>query len=99
MPALSNANHEAFCQLVAKGETNTEAYLSCGYSKQGAAQSANKLRKKPHIQQRLSELSVTAVRVIEQKFESDVSRIVRELCSIAFCDPGRSWTMPAMYCR
>ena len=88
MPALSNAKHETFCQLVAKGETNTKAYLSCGYSKQGAAQSANKLRKKPHIQQRLSELSVTAVRVIEQKFESDVTRIVEEFCCIAFSDPG-----------
>ena len=59
MPALSNAKHETFCQLVAKGETNTKAYLSCGYSKQGAAQSASKLRQKPHIQQRLAELSVT----------------------------------------
>ena len=88
MPALNNAKHETFCQLVAKGETNTKAYLCCGYSKQGAAQSANKLRKKFHIQQRLSELSVTAVRVIEQKFESDVARIVEELCGIAFCDPG-----------
>ena len=88
MPALNNAKHETFCQLVAKGETNTKAYLCCGYSKQGAAQSANKLRKKFHIQQRLSELSVTAVRVIEQKFESDVTRIVEEFCCIAFCDPG-----------
>jgi len=88
MPALSNAKHETFCQLVAKGETNTKAYLSCGYSEQGAAQSASKLRQKPHIQQRLAELSVTAVRVIEQKFESGVSRIVKELFSIALCDPG-----------
>jgi len=88
MPALSNAKHETFCQLVDQGETNTKAYISCGYSEQGAAQSASKLRQKPHIQQRLAELSVTAVRVIEQKFESGVSRIVKELFSIALCDPG-----------
>jgi hypothetical protein len=27
MPALSNAKHEIFCQLVAEGETNTKAYI------------------------------------------------------------------------
>ena len=60
MAVLQNSRHEKFSQLVASGVSATQAYVSCGYSESGAAQSANNLRKKPEVAARVSELKEMA---------------------------------------
>src|SRR5690348_387188 len=58
MPILNNERHERFCQSIAAGMSQTQAYLAAGFQCQGtgAAQCAHKLRKKAHIAERLAEL-------------------------------------------
>lgn len=50
---LRNQKHEAFSTVVASGESFAKAYVYCGYSGKGAAQSADKLRKLPHVAARI----------------------------------------------
>lgn len=56
MPALDNPKHERFAQLVAKGETPTNAYVKAGYSESGAHASANRLLQKATVCDRVAEL-------------------------------------------
>ena len=54
---LSNAKHEHFAQMVAKGKSAPQAYVIAGYSeKTGYAQSANRLIKKAEVSARIAEL-------------------------------------------
>lgn len=53
---LSNPKHEKFVQAIARGTTQSEAYVAAGYSKEGAEQSASRLAQRPDIQARLAEL-------------------------------------------
>lgn len=59
MPILKKVKYEKFAQAVAKGVKPTEAYISVGYSPNGAAQSAYNLLKRTEITERLSELRQT----------------------------------------
>lgn len=56
MPVLKNSKHEKFCQLIAKGETGTAAYVSVGYSKKTARVGASILLTKPNIKARIANL-------------------------------------------
>src|SRR5262245_43423116 len=59
MPILKNERHERFCQAIAAGMSQTDAYICAGFRAKpgkGAAQSASRLRKQPHIAERLAEL-------------------------------------------
>ena len=59
MPVLTNERHERFCQGIAAGMSQTQAYIAAGFScapGRGAAQAAHKLRRKPHIAERIAEL-------------------------------------------
>lgn len=63
MPVLDNARHERFAQELAKGKTQTEAYLIAGYT--GDRTAASRLSTNANIQQRVDELkAVVAERVI-----------------------------------
>lgn len=53
---LKNARHEHFAQLVAGGKTPPQAYILSGYSKAGAAQSANRLLKNADVALRVEQL-------------------------------------------
>lgn len=67
MPILANAKHEHFAQLVANGQTAPKAYVSAGYSAQGAAQSANRLLRDADVSLRVTELrEAVAERTIEK---------------------------------
>jgi hypothetical protein len=46
---LTNGKYEHFAHLVAKGESLAKAYVLCGYSKNGALQSGNRLLRKPDV--------------------------------------------------
>lgn len=58
MPVLSNARHEAFCQALATGMSNSAAYLAAGYECGDVAASvaANRLLKQAKISTRMGEL-------------------------------------------
>ncbi len=57
---LTNGKYEHFALLVAKGESPAKAYVQCGYSKNGALQSGNRLLRRPEVSARVEELK-TAV--------------------------------------
>jgi hypothetical protein len=61
MPVLTNHRHDRFVQgLISRG-TATAAYIAAGYSKRGAAQSAQRLLKTAEIQARKAELEEKVV--------------------------------------
>lgn len=67
MPARNNPKHEHFAQLIAAGESATNAYSLAGYSENGAAQSANRLLKDAKVRERVSELQeAVAERAVEK---------------------------------
>ncbi len=70
---LDNAKHEHFCQLVANGESATQAYVLAGYSEQGAAASASRLLKKAEICERLAFL-----RSLKEEQHAEATRAVIE---------------------
>ncbi len=55
---LKNARHEKFCQNIANGMVNTDAYIQAGYKAQrrSAATEAGKLLKNPDIEKRIREI-------------------------------------------
>ena len=53
---LKNFRHESFCQLVASGESLTEAYVKVGFRKSGARQNSSRLMKRTDIKLRIDEL-------------------------------------------
>jgi hypothetical protein len=56
LSALKNFRHESFCQLVASGESLTEAYVRAGFRKAGARQNSSRLMKRPDITLRIDAL-------------------------------------------
>ena len=56
MAVLACIKHEQFAQLLAKGVSATKAYVSVGYSPNGARQSASRMLTKAMISSRIREL-------------------------------------------
>ena len=58
MPILSNPRHERFAQELAKGKSNTAAYIEAGFRAKAnsAAVNANKLLKHANVSARVAEL-------------------------------------------
>lgn len=75
MPPLSNARHELFAQELAKGKSQTQAYIAAGYAEDGAEFSASRLLRNVKVQSRVEELQERAAR----KVDLTVDDIVREL--------------------
>ena len=61
MPVLTKSRHERFVQSIISGANATGAYIAAGYSKNGAAQSAQRLLKNIEIQARKAELEEKVV--------------------------------------
>ena len=72
MPVLSNPRHEQFAQALASGRlTATKAYVSVGYSENGAAVSASRLRRNADVAARVQELQASAAEeLIRQQVDS-----------------------------
>ena len=76
MPVLTNAKHEKFAVLVAKGVSLSKAYVSAGYSAKGAGGSASKLQRNAAIAARISELqNELSAGVIELEINSRNARL------------------------
>jgi len=79
MPVLRNPRHEKFSQLVASGIKPTEAYVSLGYSKAGAPQSANNLLKRTDVRERVNEIQSLAARSTAEEVAFDHKRVLNRL--------------------
>lgn len=58
MPALSNGKREHFAQAVASGVKPIKAYVLAGYSKNGASQASQRLRKCVDVAARIAALTL-----------------------------------------
>jgi len=67
MAILKNTKHEQFAHRVAEGGSAEKAYISLGYSKKGAAQSACKLLKTPKVRARVTELKEAIAKQVVEK--------------------------------
>lgn len=70
---LKNPRREKFCQLCASGVKPVDAYISLGYSKNGAPQSASALLKNPEVSNRVREIQeeVSAYTVANVTFDRE----------------------------
>lgn len=68
MPRLPNAKHELFCQYIAAGYNQAEAYEKAGYTRSNT--NASTLHNRPEIQDRVGELIEARVNSGEEKRES-----------------------------
>jgi phage terminase small subunit len=72
MAELKNPKHEQFVQNIVRGLSPTEAYISAGYSRQGAHASAARLLKNPQVCARLAELR----KAVEPIFEAAIVKLI-----------------------
>jgi hypothetical protein len=79
MPVLRNPRHEKFSQLIASGIKPAEAYVSLGYSKAGAPQSANNLLKRTDVRERLNEIQSLAAQSSAEEVAFDQKRVLNRL--------------------
>lgn len=79
MPVLDNHKHELFAQGVAKGKTQTQAYIDAGYSENGADVSASRLLGDARVQGRVDELLQKAA----NKTVLTIERLTLDLLRIA----------------
>jgi phage terminase small subunit len=82
MPALANTRHEMFCQNLAKGMSDTDAYERAGYVRDDG--NACHLSQKPHIRARVQELMEKAGR----RAEITAARVLEEMAKLAFHNPA-----------
>lgn len=89
MPALSNSRHELFAQEMAKGLSQSDAYIAAGYSAStpdAASANAARLIGNDKVAARISELqSKVAAKVIEKIAITEV-RVLEELALLGFAN-------------
>lgn len=73
MPVLDNARHERYAQEVAKGSSQTDAYLAAGYK--GDKTAASRLSTNVNVQDRIAELKAEAA----QETVTTIYDIARQL--------------------
>jgi hypothetical protein len=83
MPVLHNPRHEKFSQLVASGLKPTEAYVSLGYSKAGAPQSANNLLKRTDVGERVKEIQSLAAQSSAEAVILNRERVLNRLSQLS----------------
>ena len=76
MPALSNSREEMFCQNLANGMSQTDAYEAGGYARNPSA--ASQRAALPHIQQRVAEI-IAEKDLITDKLGDDIDNLPSEL--------------------
>jgi phage terminase small subunit len=77
---LEKPRHEIFCEYVARGKSQAEAYMIAGYKRSDG--NAATLAKRPEIRARIEEIKGEAAAAAQVS----VGRVVTELARIAFAD-------------
>lgn len=80
---LENARHERFAQELAKGGSQTDAYIAAGYK--GDRTAASRLSTNVNIQNRVAEILAAA----GERVEITKARVLEELGKIGFSDIRR----------
>lgn len=83
MPILKNSRHEMFAHAVAKGSVPGNAYVSAGYSTNGADRNAHRLMKKDEIKSRIDEIKANIAKMGQEKAGIDKAWILTMLQDIA----------------
>lgn len=88
-PRELNQRQQRFCELIAAGESNTEAWLKAGYrvSREVAAVNANESLKNPKIEARIAELRKPQTKAALRKKEDNL-RFLAEVIGTALEDIG-----------
>ena len=79
MPLLQNPRHERFAQLVASGLTPTRAYITVGYSDNGASPSAARTLRNALVKARVEELQAAAADSSTAAVRFDHQRVLSRL--------------------
>ena len=79
MPVLRNPRHEKFSQLVASGIKPANAYITLGYSGNGAPQSAANLLKRADVRERIAEILSVAAQSVAEEIAFDHKRVLHRL--------------------
>jgi hypothetical protein len=79
MAVLVNPRHERFAQLVAGGIRPGAAYVSLGYSRRGAPQSAAKLQQRSDVRSRIDEILASAAQTVAAEVAFDQQRVLSRL--------------------
>jgi phage terminase small subunit len=72
MPPLKNVRHEKFCQELASGTSQREAYKKAGFSERSVNSQSSEVASRPDVKTRLKELneltfSANVMSIIERK--------------------------------
>lgn len=94
MPILKNARHELFAQNLAKGKSQTQAYIAAGYSENGAAVSGSQLLTNPKVSDRVAELKAEAVAGLKVTV-NEISLQIEEVRLLALEDKDYALAMAA----
>lgn len=84
MPVLKNPRHERFAQELAKGKTQTEAYVIAGYKE--SLPHASRLATKGNVLQRVKELKTRVAEAVVQSQILTESEVLGQLRRILFAD-------------
>jgi phage terminase small subunit len=79
VPVLKNPRYERFSQFIACGIRPAEAYISLGYSKKGAPQSAAKLLQRPDVRNRIEEILTSTAQSVAAEVAFDQQRVLSRL--------------------
>jgi phage terminase small subunit len=79
MPALKNARHEKFAQFVAKGESQRQAYILCGYKKMGAEPHSSRLASNGKVKARIDEIKASIAEGAAFRAEISKEWVLRNL--------------------
>ena len=96
---FANPRHEKFSQLVASGIKPTEAYISLGYSAEGAPQSANKLLKRIDVRERVNEILQAAAVTTATEIAFDQQRVLNRLHILSHKAEGLGQISAAVRCE
>lgn len=75
MAALSNSRHERFAQELAKGKSQTEAYVEAGYKESRSA--ASRLAEDVNVCERVAEIQDRAAQRVEISIASATEHLLR----------------------
>lgn len=81
MPALINSRWEQFCQYVAKGQTNANAYVLAGYK--ANPKNASTLARRPEIRQRIDQIRERSFNIDKAATERAIERLALTKESLA----------------
>lgn len=84
MPILPNSRHEVFAQQIAKGSSQSCAYVAAGYKEETRAANASALIRKPNVAARIAELRQRSV----DKADITRAEIIQILAKYARSNPA-----------